>query len=92
MARHFGDEAEAAWAKQMFERVAQMTLAHRSAPFLWSDPYLTPEVARMLRDHAGAWLDELSRLSSVGILPAYDWDRRLVEGRHDYRRHLTTGN
>ena len=69
LAKHFGDEADATWARQTFETVAAMTLSQKSSPFLWSDPYLTPEVTRLLRDHAGAFLDALAKSRSVGGLP-----------------------
>jgi hypothetical protein len=84
LARHFGDQAEAAWARDAFERVASLALTQRSAPFLWSDPSLCPEFSRLLRDAAGSWLDELSRTPNVGNLPAVDWDNKIVPSRRDY--------
>lgn len=83
LAMHFGDDTETKWAADTFNKVAAMTLSHQAAPFLWSDHYLIPEVARMLRDHAGAWLDELKQTPNVGDQPAYDWNRKLVPGAVD---------
>jgi hypothetical protein len=85
LAKRFGDTAEADWAEAEFRKAAAATLHLRSAAFLWSDPYLVPEVARLLRDNAGAWLDELDRLPPVGMLPAKDWDNRPIAGRKDQR-------
>jgi len=83
LARHYGDEVEAKWAEETFSQVAALTLSQQAAPYLWSDHYLTPEVARLLRDHAGAWLDELKKTPSVGDQPAYDWGHKLVPGAVD---------
>lgn len=73
------------WAQQQFNNIAAATLSHSAAPYLWSDPYLAPEAARMLRDHAGAWLDQLKTTPSVGELPARGWDEQNVAGAKDYR-------
>ncbi|MCY3018689.1 MAG: hypothetical protein NTW87_06625, partial [Planctomycetota bacterium] len=83
LARHFGDDAEIKWAEDTFSKVAAMTVGDQAAPFLWSDHYLIPDVARLLRDHAGAWLDELKKTPNVGDLPAYDWSNKLVPGGVD---------
>jgi hypothetical protein len=84
LARHFGRPEEAEWARQTFDRVAAMTLGHKSAPYLWSDPALSPEVGRLIRDAAGDWLDALARTPNVGNLPATDWDQKPVPGKRDY--------
>lgn len=83
LAKHYGDETEAKWAEAAFNQVAALTLSQQAAPYLWSDHYLTPEVARLLRDHAGAWLDGIKKTPSVGDQPAYDWSHKLVPGRVD---------
>ena len=84
LARHFGVQTEMAWVRQTFEQVAALTLEQKSAPFLWSNPSLCPEVARLIRDAAGGWLAELAKTSNVGILPATDWNRKIVPGKQDY--------
>ena len=85
LAEHFGDAGEARWAQKTFDGVAGMTLAQKSAPFLWSDPALCPEVGRLIRDAAGNWLQELGKTPNVGNLPATDWDGRIVPGKRDYQ-------
>jgi len=80
LAKHFTDDAEAKWAEETFNKVAAITLGQQAAPFVWSDHYLVPDVARLLRDHAGAWLDEVKKTPNVGDLPAYDWSHKLVPG------------
>ena len=85
LAQHFGDDAERAWAQTTFNQIATLTLSQRSAPYLWCDESLVPEVALLLRDHAGPWLDQLAKTSPVGNLPAVDWDNHLVPNRRDYR-------
>jgi len=83
LACHFGQQDEADWAWHAFDRIATMTLAQKSAPHLWSDPFLYPEVGRLIRDAAGPWLDELARTANVGNLPAVDWNGQIVVGRRD---------
>ena len=83
LAKHYGDETEAKWAEETFNQVAALTLSQQAAPYLWSDHYLTPEIARLLRDHAGAWLDKLKKTPNIGAQPAYDWSRKLVPGAVD---------
>ncbi|HEV7402976.1 MAG TPA: hypothetical protein VGO11_08625 [Chthoniobacteraceae bacterium] len=85
LAGHFGDDAERDWARANFDRIAALALNQRSAPYLWCDESLTPELAQLLRDHAGAWLDELARTPSVGNLPATDWNENVISGRRDQR-------
>jgi hypothetical protein len=85
LARHFGDRAETVWAFYRFDRTASLALDQRAAPYLWCDEYLTPELAQLFRDSAGAWLDELARTPSVGNLPASDWSGNIVPGRRDQR-------
>jgi len=84
MAEHFGQPDEAQWARRTFDDMAAMALGQRSAPYLWSDPCLCPEVGRLIRDAAGAWLDELAKTPNVGELPATDWSHKIVRGRRDY--------
>jgi hypothetical protein len=84
LAQHAGQADEAAWASQTFDKVAAMAVGQQSAPFLWSDPSLCPEVARLLRDAAGPWLDELAKTPNVGNLPATDWGNKPVPGRWDH--------
>ena len=84
LARRLGQQDEARWAQETFERVAAMTLGQKSAPYLWSDPYLCPEVGRLIRDGAARWLDELARTPNVGDLPATDWNRKVVPGKRDH--------
>ena len=85
LAKHFDDGAEADWAKRTFARVAAAAVGDKSAPYLWSDPYLAPEVGRLIRDAAAGWLDELARLPNVGNLPATDWGGKVVPGKRDFR-------
>jgi hypothetical protein len=80
LARHYGDLAEAQWAEGHFADIATMLLSDKSAPFLWCDDALTPEIARLLRDGAGAWLDELATTPNVGQVPAVDWSKNVVPG------------
>jgi len=84
LARHFAQAGEARWARRTFDQIAAMTLEQKSAPYLWSDAGLTPEVGRLIRDGAGPWLDELASTPNVGNLPATDWSGRVVAGRRDY--------
>jgi len=84
LARHFGHPDEARWAQQTFDQVAAMTVQQKSAPYLWSDPDMTPEIGRLVRDAAGPWLDELAKTPSVGNLPATDWDNKPAPGMRDY--------
>jgi hypothetical protein len=84
LARRLGQDDEAAWARQTFEKVAAVTLGQKSAPFLWSDPHLCPEIGRLVRDAAGNWLEELARTPNVGNLPATDWGQKPVPGKRDY--------
>jgi hypothetical protein len=84
LAQHAAQADEAQWARQTFDKVAAMAVGDRSAPFLWSDPALCPEVARLIRDAAGPWLDELAKTPNVGDLPATDWGHKPVPGRRDY--------
>lgn len=72
LAEHYGEQAEMKWAEENFNRVAALTLAHKPAPYLWSDPYLVPEAARLLRDHAGKWIVELKQSPNSADLPAYE--------------------
>lgn len=65
IAEKMGEADEVAWAKERFAFVATQTLANKTAPFYWSSPWLTPEVARMLHDHAGAYLDQIKVRSNV---------------------------
>jgi hypothetical protein len=85
LAQHFNDEPERAWAQATFNRVASLTLSQKSAPYLWCDESLVPEVALLLRDHAGPWLDQLAKTPPVGNLPAVDWDNHSVPNRRDFR-------
>jgi hypothetical protein len=85
LAKHFGDDSERDWAQANFNRIASLTLAQKSAPYLWCDEYLVPETAKLLLDHAGQWLNELAKTSPVGNLPAVDWDNHLVPNRRDIR-------
>jgi hypothetical protein len=85
LAKHFNDDAERDWARANFDRIAALALSQKSAPYLWCDEYLVPETARLLRDHAGQWLDELAKTPAVGNLPAVDWDNNLVPNRRDNR-------
>ena len=85
LASHFGDQAEMKWAQESFTRLAGVALSQKSAPFLWSDPYLVPELGRLFRDNAGKWLDELSKTANVGDLPASDWNNKLVAGKREKR-------
>jgi hypothetical protein len=83
LARHLGQDDEAKWAAKMVESVAGMAIGQKSAPYLWSDPALSPEVGRLIRDAAGPWLDELAKTSNVGNLPAMDWNGKVVPGKRD---------
>jgi hypothetical protein len=85
LAKHYGDADEAKWAEANFTRIAGLTLGQKASPYLWSDPSLVPEVARLLRDGAGKWLDELARTPNVGDLPARDWDGKIVPNKRDKR-------
>ncbi|MBE3070267.1 MAG: hypothetical protein IMZ66_08530, partial [Planctomycetes bacterium] len=44
----------------------------RTAPFYWASPDLVPEVARMIRDHAGPYLDKVMARPSVLVGTAKD--------------------
>lgn len=44
---------------------ATMTLEKKSAPCLWSDRPLTPEVGRLIRDAGGPWLAGLAKWKPV---------------------------
>jgi hypothetical protein len=85
LAKHFGDVAEQDRAQDNFNRVAFLALSQKSAPYLWCDEYLVPEIAKLLRDHADPWLDQLARTPPIGNLPAVDWDNNLVPNRRDMR-------
>lgn len=85
LAKHFGDDAERDWAQAKFNRIAALTLSQKSAPYLWCDEYLVLEISKLLRDHAGPWLDQLAKTPPVGNLPAVDWDNNLVPNRRDIR-------
>lgn len=94
IAEHLGHDDEAAWARQTFECVAEQTLRYQTAPMYWSSPWLTPEVARMLRDHAGDWLDELAGTPNVFVGDESDgfanegpW-YRVIDAHHWYVTHL----
>jgi hypothetical protein len=83
LALHFAQPDEAAGARGAFDHVAALALEQQAAPCLWSDPDLCPEVARLLRDAAGPWLDELAKTPNVGDLPAVDWNNKVVPGKRD---------
>jgi hypothetical protein len=85
LAKHFGDDAEREWAAANFNRIASLALSQKSAPYLWCDDNLVPEIAKLLRDHAGPWLDQLAKTPPVGNLPAVDWDNNLVPDHRDIR-------
>jgi len=80
LAERYGDGDEARWAEEAFHRIAARALGDRAAPFLWSDPDLAPEVGRLIRHHAGAWLDGLAAAPNGADLPGYDWNGKRVEG------------
>jgi hypothetical protein len=94
MARKMGEPDEAGWAKERFAFVAGQALSTKTAPFYWSSPWLTPEVARMLRDHAGAYLDQIKTRSNVLVGtkkdgfpndgPWYD----VIDAQHWHLAHL----
>jgi len=65
IARKMDDPAEEAWAKERFALVAGQALRYKTAPHYWASPWLVPEVARMLRDHAGPYLDQVKARPSV---------------------------
>lgn len=65
IADELGHPAEARWARERFEHVARQALTYRTAPYYWSSPWLVPEVARMLRDHAGEFLVKVEKTSPV---------------------------
>jgi hypothetical protein len=85
LAKHFGDDSERDRARDNFNRIATLALSQKAAPYLWCDEHLVPEIAKLLRDHAGPWLDELAKTSPIGNLPAVDWDNHLVPNRRDLR-------
>jgi hypothetical protein len=72
LARRLDEPAEEAWARERFEFVARQALRLKTAPHYWASPWLVPEVARMLRDHAGAYLDRVEALPSVLVGAAAD--------------------
>jgi hypothetical protein len=80
LAERYDDAEEAKWAEEAFHRIAARAFGDRAAPLLWSDPDLAPEVGRLLREHAGTWLDELARSPNAAELPGYDWSGKKVEG------------
>lgn len=65
IARRMGDDGELAWAKDRFNHVARLAFAYETSPLYWSSPWLTPEVGRLLRDHAGKWLDAVAARPGV---------------------------
>jgi hypothetical protein len=65
IADRMGEAAEVSWAKERFAFVATQTLSTKTAPFYWSSPWLTPEIARMLRDHAGSYLDQIKARPNI---------------------------
>lgn len=67
IAQRAGEPDEVEWAKKTFAEVAADTLRHRDVPAYWCGPWLTPEVARMLRDHAGGWIDGIKGRNSVFV-------------------------
>lgn len=83
LARRFGDAGEQKAAEEAFQKVAALALSQKSAPCHWSDPYLVPEIGRLLRDHAGPWLDTLAKWPNSGIVQAHDWDGKPVPGNKD---------
>jgi hypothetical protein len=85
LAKHFGDDDERDWAAANFNRIASLALSQKAAPYLWCDDHHVPEIARLLRDHAGPWLDQLAKTHPVANLPAVDWDNNLVPNRRDNR-------
>ena len=93
IAEKMGQPHELAWAKERFDFVASQALTHSTAPCYWSSPWLTPEVGRMLRDHAGEYLDELKRLPNVfagtdrdGFPNEGPW-YRVIDPHHWYLAH-----
>jgi hypothetical protein len=94
LARKMGEPEEAGWAKERFGFVAGQALSIKTALYYWSSPWLTPEVARMLRDHAGAYLDQIKARSNVFVGrkkdgfpndgPWYD----VIDAQHWYVSHL----
>ncbi len=94
LAEHFGEPEEARWARQKFEHVAGQTLSWRTAPMYWSSPWLVPEVARLIDDHAGEWAGEI--LARSNIYKGTDKDGfetpgphyRVIDPHHWYVTHL----
>lgn len=83
LARRFGDAEEQKAAEEAFQKVAALALSQKSAPYLWSDPYLVPEIGRLLRDHAGPWLDTLAGSPNSCVVQAREWDGKPVPGNQD---------
>ncbi len=83
LARQFGDATEQKASEETFRKVADLTLSQRSAPYLWSDHYLVPEIGRLLRDQAAPWLDALSRNPNSCVVQARDWGGKPIEGKKD---------
>jgi len=96
IARRMNDPAEEAWARERFEFVARQALGLRTAPAYWASPWLVPEVARMLRDHAGPYLDTVKAQPSVLVgttkegFPSDGPWYQVFDSRHWFTAHAGT--
>ncbi len=80
LARHYNDVEEAKWAKNAFIKTAKRLISDKAAPYLWCDDAMTPEISSLLRKSAGKWLDEIAKTPNIGVVPATDWDKKVVPG------------
>ena len=65
IAAKMGDKNEVKWAKDKYTEIAKIMFGTFSGFQYCCSEWLTPEVARMIRDTAGTYLDEINETSHI---------------------------